>query len=85
MADDTVIYEGWGSTTWGQGSWGTDLIIVSVDGVQATGAIGTVIFRVWTSVDDSQTPSWQDITGTQTPTWGTVTTTQTPSWQDIVT
>ena len=38
----STTYIGWGSTAWGQGSWGTDLIIVEVDGVQATGAVGTV-------------------------------------------
>ena len=38
----STTYIGWGSTAWGQGSWGTDLIVIEVDGVQATGAIGTV-------------------------------------------
>jgi len=38
----STTYIGWGSTAWGQGSWGTDLIVVEVDGVQATGAVGTV-------------------------------------------
>lgn len=41
MASSTT-YIGWGSTAWGQGSWGTDLIVVSVDGVEATTAVGTV-------------------------------------------
>jgi hypothetical protein len=35
-------YIGWGSGTWGQTSWGTDLTIVVVDGAVGIGTVGTV-------------------------------------------
>jgi hypothetical protein len=54
---------------------------VLVTGVNATGAVGTVL--VWGEVDDNQNPNWQNITSAQTPTWGNVSTGQTPNWQDI--
>jgi hypothetical protein len=38
----STTYVGWGRAAWSQGSWGTDLIVVEVDGVSATGAVGTV-------------------------------------------
>ena len=41
MASSTS-YEGWGRATWSEGSWGTPLIYVYVDGVEATGAVGSV-------------------------------------------
>jgi hypothetical protein len=38
----SVEYIGWGSGAWGQTPWGTDLTIVSVDGVVAVGQVGSV-------------------------------------------
>ena len=38
----SVSYEGWGRATWSEGSWGTPLIYIYVDGVEATGAVGSV-------------------------------------------
>ena len=38
----SVEFIGWGSGAWGQTAWGTSLTIVSVDGVAAEGAIGSV-------------------------------------------
>ena len=36
----SVEYIGWGKGAWGQTPWGTDLTIVSVDGVVGTGSVG---------------------------------------------
>jgi len=41
MASST-LYEGWGRSTWSDGSFGTPILKVSVDGVSATGAVGSV-------------------------------------------
>lgn len=38
----SVTYIGWGEAPYGEGSWGVDLIAVSVDGEQATASLGTV-------------------------------------------
>jgi hypothetical protein len=38
----SVEYVGWGSGPWSRGSYGLDLTIVSVDGSEAVGAVGTV-------------------------------------------
>ena len=41
MASST-LYEGWGRSTWSDGSFGTPILKVSVDGVSDTGAVGSV-------------------------------------------
>ena len=41
MASST-LYQGWGRSTWSDGSFGTPILKVSVDGVQATGSVGSV-------------------------------------------
>ena len=41
MASST-LYEGWGRSTWSDGSFGTPILKVFVDGVSATGAVGSV-------------------------------------------
>ena len=38
----SVTYIGWGEAPYGAGSWGVELIEVSVDGEQATASLGTV-------------------------------------------
>ena len=38
----SVTYIGWGEAPYGAGSWGLELIEVSVDGAQATASLGTV-------------------------------------------
>ena len=38
----SVTYIGWGEAPYGEGSWGLELIQVSVDGEQATASLGTV-------------------------------------------
>ena len=38
----SIVYEGWGRSTWSDGSWGTPITKVFVDGVAATGAVGSV-------------------------------------------
>jgi hypothetical protein len=35
-------YVGWGSGPWSRGSYGLDLLVVSVDGSEAAGAVGLV-------------------------------------------
>lgn len=45
------------------------MVTVALQGVAATGAVGTVLLRGWTTIGDSQTPSWAAITDTQTPNW----------------
>jgi|DEB0MinimDraft_6_1074348.scaffolds.fasta_scaffold05856_6 hypothetical protein len=41
MASST-LYEGWGRAGWSEGSWGSPILVVNVDGVAATGAVGSV-------------------------------------------
>ena len=50
MASSTS-YEGWGRATWGEGSWGTPLIYIYVDGNSATGSVGGVTVVAEANVD----------------------------------
>ena len=58
MAGST-LYQGWGRSTWSDGSWGTPILKVSVDGVEATGAVGSVSVIAEANV----TPTGQEATG----------------------
>jgi hypothetical protein len=50
MASST-LYEGWGRSTWSDGSFGTPILKVFVDGVSATGAVGSVSVIAEANVD----------------------------------
>lgn len=43
-------------------------------GNTATGSVGILAARYWTTIDDSQTANWQNITNPQTPSWVNITT-----------
>ena len=58
MASST-LYEGWGRSTWSDGSFGTPILKVSVDGVEATGAVGAVTV----TADANVSPSGLEATG----------------------
>jgi len=47
----STSYEGWGRATWGEGSWGTPLIYIYVDGNSATGSVGGVTVVAEANVD----------------------------------
>jgi hypothetical protein len=36
----SIEYVGYGEAPWSEGSWGLDLLIMSVDGVSATATLG---------------------------------------------
>lgn len=40
-----TLYQGWGRSTWGSGSYGIGIADVVVDGVSATSAVGSVTFN----------------------------------------
>ena len=42
---------------------------IALTGVSARGAVGTFNRFYWTTIDDSQTPSWQNVTNSQSPDW----------------
>ena len=58
MAGST-LYEGWGRSTWSAGSWGSPILEVSVDGVEATGGVGSVSVVAKANIY----PSGQEATG----------------------
>ena len=51
----SVTYDGWGEPAWDDGSWGTDLIVISVDGVATTSALGSVTVVIQTDINVSVT------------------------------
>ena len=65
----SVTYDGWGEPAWDDGSWGTDLTTVSVDGIAATGGLGSVTVSGIANVPVTNvsgqthlnTPSWINI------------------------
>jgi hypothetical protein len=66
--------------------------VVSVDGIQITPAVGSVLIWQeiipgqdgnWQDIDDSQTPTWVAVDSSQTPSWSTIDDSQTPSWTAI--
>jgi hypothetical protein len=48
----SIEYVGYGEAPWSEGSWGLDLLIMSVDGVSATATLGneTVVANATVSV-----------------------------------
>jgi hypothetical protein len=70
----------------------TDASLVSVaflssiqeDGIAAD-SYSAILKRIWTVIDDDQTPNWNGVSNVQTVTWSSVDDTQPTSWQNVST
>jgi hypothetical protein len=49
-------------------------------GVQANGAVGSVISVYWKPIDDSQTANWQNISSTQAAGWAVINDSENANW-----
>lgn len=62
----------------------TQNINVNLAGVSATGQVGNLFFYQWSTIIDTQDPSWVPINDLQTPTWATINPNNSPVWTDVV-
>jgi len=60
-------------------------INVNLIGVSANGQVGNLFFYQWSTIIDTQDPSWVPVNDLQTPTWATINPNNTPAWTNVIT